>query len=141
MIAHRWLRRVSIALLAAVAANCAPSSYEGNPFVAEPQANSLGNNSYEIIASADTFANEVIVEEYGLLKAAETTVANGKDAFRIVNANLERLNPNRRHSRLGLGYRITLIIETASNEDLPDSADDYRDAQDLLQTLGAKYKD
>lgn len=124
--------------LLTLCAACAPSSYEGNFFIAGPQSRALGEDKFEIIASADTFADESIVEEYGLLKAAQTTVEFNKDVFRILSANLEQLNPNRGHSRLGLGYRITMVIETALERDIEGEAEDYYSAHELIETLAPK---
>ena len=85
---HILLRtvRVSIAIIAACSAAACATKYQEMGWTGGVSAQPITNDTYGVSAGGNAYTRASTVQDYVLLKAAETTVAAGKTHFVIVNA-------------------------------------------------------
>ncbi|MCG8354122.1 MAG: hypothetical protein MI920_00990 [Kiloniellales bacterium] len=101
------------------------------------EAKRISESQYLITAKGNYHTEQRVIEEFALLKAAETTVANNKMKFKVVDANVKSfVNYLRKTSRWAT---VNMTIEMAGEnpDDLADGG--YFTAKEILDTLGPKH--
>ena len=135
------LYRVALIALLLVLAACSrpPTKYEGDFY--SPEAEQVGENLFEIKAWGNSNNSQAQVEAYGLVKAAETTQANGHSHFKIVDNEFIKTTA---HLNTGgsftSGYELTLDIETFPETDVPEDGEGFFPAATIIERLGPSVR-
>ncbi|MBL8670694.1 MAG: hypothetical protein JNK11_08595 [Alphaproteobacteria bacterium] len=126
---------LAAAFLPALLAACA-SSYEG--FLKDgTSAEKLGPGRYRVVAIGNSFTDPVVAQEFALLKCAEVTLAEQKDAFQIVKADV-RQQPG---AMAGTTYasRYDFEIRTVDRASVGETEFKTYDAKALWDRLSPKH--
>lgn len=129
---------IAALLLALAAAGCT-ASYEGNVH-GGAEARQLDDRRFAILATTTGSNRYGTAEEWALLKAAETAVAQGKETFRVIDATVRTKSYGqvRNHG----AQEVNMTIEVASAAEAEASGDDYIPASTVIDALGPRiYKD
>lgn len=157
------IRRLGVALLLLGLVACAtsPTPYQAasNGFGYREQ--QLESNRYRVTFAGNSATSLDAVQDYALYRAAELTVANGHDYFRVVNRSTDTRSSGVGGPRIGVGvgsgssgsslgvglssilggggyaddYTVTLDILTFEGEK-PATEEDAYDAHEVLRRLG-----
>lgn len=116
------------------------SSYNG-AITGWTKADQISENRFEISSVGNGFTPPQTIEEFVLLKAAETTLAQGKTHFSIVSdekwtRKLFRPGVSR---KTYLGTDIDLVIEVADKDATHEDPDAWFEAQQVYDHLTPKH--
>lgn len=137
------MRPVAILLfsLGLIMAGCATTKYDST-WQGGVEAERMDENRYLITAKGNRRTHKRTIEEFALLKAAETTAAHDKPWFKIVDADVAAY---RTVSRFGSGTSgphtatVKMTIEMVDEEPNRLGEERYYKTQEVLDTLGPKH--